>query len=91
MYLNEIIGNTNKGASVFYVQKDNHNVFSSNNFIDNGKNAEPFAVKCEWSNNYWDNWIGTKINALEFLPYLVYFYPFNFDWSPATEPFDIAT
>ena len=81
----------NMGVSVYYVEKDNHNSFSSNNFIDNGKNARPEAVKCEWSNNYWDNWIGNKINALDFLPYLVHFYPLNFDWNPASERYDIAS
>jgi len=72
-------------------KKDNHNSFSSNNFIDNGKNAIPYAVKCDWSNNYWDNWIGNKIIFLEFLPYFVYFYPLNFDWNPSTEPYDITS
>ena len=91
VYFNEIIRNKNMGVSVYYVQKDNHNSFSSNNFIDNGKNARPEAVKCEWSNNYWDNWIGNKINALDFLPYLVHFYPLNFDWNPAKVPFDIIS
>ena len=91
VYFNEIIKNINVGVSVFYVQKDNHNSFSSNNFIDNGKNARPEAVKCNWSNNFWDNWIGNKINALNFLPYLVHFYPLNFDWHPASERYDIAS
>ena len=77
------------GVSVHYVEKDNYNSFSSNNFIDNGKNARPEAVKCEWNNNYWDNWIGNRINALDFLPYLVHFYLLNFDWNPATEPYEI--
>jgi len=91
VYSNEIIRNKNMGVSVHYVQKDNHNSFSSNNFIDNGDNARPYAVKCEWNQNYWDNWIGNKINALGFLPYFVYFYPLNFDWNPASEPYDIAS
>jgi len=91
VYFNEIIRNKNMGVSVYYVQKDNYNSFSSNNFIDNGKNARPEAVKCEWSNNYWDNWIGNKINALDFLPYLVHFYPLNFDLHPASERYDIAS
>ena len=89
VYFNEIMKNQNLGVNVYYVQKDNHNSFSSNNFIDNGRNAESYAVKCEWNQNYWDNWIGNKINALDFLPYLVYFYPFNFDWNPASERYDI--
>ena len=91
VYSNEIIGNKNMGVSVYYVQEDNYNSFSSNNFIDNGKNARPEGVRCEWSNNYWDNWIGNKINALDFLPYLVHFYPLNFDWHPALERYDIAS
>ncbi len=89
VYFNEIIGNKNMGVSVYYVEKDNYNSFSSNNFINNGKNARPEAVKCEWSNNFWDNWIGNKINALDFLPYLVHFYLLNFDWNPATDPYEI--
>jgi pectin methylesterase-like acyl-CoA thioesterase len=89
VYSNEIIGNKNMGVSVHYVEKDNYNSFSSNNFIDNGKNARPEAVKCEWSNNFWDNWIGNKMNAFDFLPYLVHFYLLNFDWNPATEPYEI--
>ena len=89
VYFNEIIKNQNLGINVYYVQKDNHNSFSSNNFIDNGRNAESYAVKCEWGNNFWDDWIGNKINALDFLPYFVYFYPLNFDWNPTSERYDI--
>ena len=89
VYSNEITRNKNIGISVYYIEKDNYNSFSSNNFIDNGKNARPEAVKCEWNNNFWDNWIGIKINAFDFLPYLVHFYPLNFDFNPAKEPYEI--
>ncbi len=90
IYFNEILCNKNIGVNIYHIQKDNHNSFTSNNFIDNGRNAESYAVKCEWNQNYWDNWIGNKINALDFLPYLVYFYPLNFDWNPVSERYDIV-
>ena len=90
IYFNEIIKNQNFGVSVFYVKKDNYNSFFSNNFIDNGRNAKLHGVKCQWNHNYWDNWIGIKINFLDFLPYLVFFYPpLNFDWDPASERYNI--
>ena len=89
VYSNEIIENSNKGVNVYNVEKENNNSFCFNNFIDNGRNAESYAVKCEWNHNYWDNWIGNKINALDFLPYLVYFYPLNFDWNPVSDRYDI--
>jgi hypothetical protein len=78
----------------------NFNVIKENNMIKN-KVANAFLLESclnRWKNNYWDDWIGLRYTRLFFLPKVIFGYPFikvpmyfplNFDWRPATEPFDI--
>jgi pectin methylesterase-like acyl-CoA thioesterase len=87
---NEIRRNKNIGVLVDYVKQEKPNSFLMNNFIDNGKNAIAYGVRCQWGGNFWDDWVGLKFSFLNFLPYLVYFYPLNFDMNPAQEPYDIS-
>ena len=89
VYNNEIRRNKNIGVLVDHVKREKPNSFLMNNFIDNGKNAIAYGVKCQWSGNFWDDWIGLKFSFLGFFPYLVNFYPLNFDMNPASEPYDI--
>ncbi|RLF58454.1 MAG: hypothetical protein DRN27_05375 [Thermoplasmata archaeon] len=65
------------------------NTLSSNNFITNRINA--FDMKDNsWNANYWDNWIGLKINIFSKIPCYIpgSIWP-NFDWNPAKEPYEI--
>jgi len=89
VYNNEIRRNKNVGVLVDHVKREKPNSFLMNNFIDNGKNARAYGVKCQWSGNFWDDWIGLKFSFLNFFPYLVNFRSLNFDMNPASEPYDI--
>lgn len=68
-----------------------------NNFINNRRNAN-IDCKNHWDANYWDNWIGFKIKLPIFqsFPKILIGFDFvsfilrlNFDWNPASEPYDI--
>ena len=65
-----------------------------NNFIGNIRHvrlAQPWGNT--WDENYWDNWIGLKINWTIFqkFPKVIVGFPWiNFDWHPALEPYDTS-
>jgi parallel beta-helix repeat protein len=81
------------GISLF--DHSNSNNISRNNFIKNKVSQAGFSNSFfnHWNNNYWDDWsgIGPKIiwgifpRKLIFIPWI------NFDWHPASEPYDIPT
>ena len=69
---------------------DNNKIYH-NNFIGNNYNARSDDDNI-WDSNYWDNWIGLKINLPIFqkFPKVIWGFPWiNFDWRPAREPYDI--
>jgi len=96
IYYNNISNNF-VGISLWEICKKNQ--FIKNNFIENdGRDAFFMSALCpknEWDRNYWDNWIGLKLEVLSFLPKRIPAGIFglrprcNFDWHPATEPYDI--
>jgi len=61
-----------------------------NNFLQNSIQAVDTAVDNLWDANYWDNWIGLKLPLFDFFPYLIRgVFLSNFDWNPASEPYEI--
>ena len=82
------------------IQKNEKGVFlmscyefriQQNNFLENTVHAEDSTENNHWDNNYWDDWIGFKIPFLVFIPYMVKgMFLTNFDWHPASEPFEIG-
>jgi parallel beta-helix repeat protein len=94
------IENNKYGLSLYISGK---NLIKKNNFIRNEKHAI-FAPSWRniWDANYWDNWIGLKLNwpvvqkfpkvlvGMLLPPWFTFNLPyFNFDWHPAQEPYDI--
>jgi len=94
------IENNKYGLSLYISGK---NLIKKNNFIGNEKHAI-FAPSWRniWDANYWDNWIGLKLNwpvvqkfpkvlvGMLLPPWFTFNLPyFNFDWHPAQEPYDI--
>jgi parallel beta-helix repeat protein len=64
-----------------------------NNFIENKQNVYYHCYFNRWIRNYWDDWRGLNIKWAKFFPFL---YPyrineqrFQFDWFPASEPYNI--
>jgi len=92
------ITNNSYGCSLYLSR---YNIFKNNNFIGNTRHVY-FGTSWlnKWNGNYWDNWIGLKINLPIFQKFpkiiigwrgfnnFIPFY-FNFDWNPAQEPYDI--
>ena len=74
--------------------KSSGNIIFHNNFIENSIHAFFFNCKDNlWQCNYWDNWIGARIKLPIFqrLPKMIFgFIGINFDWNPASEPYDIG-
>jgi parallel beta-helix repeat protein len=78
----------------------NYNEISKNNFIGNKIDNARFvrSFKNKWSNNYWDDWVGLKINLFRCFPKLIpgslikelYWMNIwaNFDWHPALKPYE---
>ncbi len=99
----------NNRIGISICDSSNNNVIEKNNFIGNKIQAllgyySWIDFERSWNNtwreNYWDNWIGNKLNLSTFqkFPKIIIgwggfsnfweFY-FNFDWHPAQEPYDI--
>lgn len=83
---NQITDNHVYGINLVFTEG---NVVERNNLIDNNKNAYFQGIYGNsWSNNYWSDYIniGVKIifGKVFVFPWL------NFDWNPATEPYDIG-
>jgi parallel beta-helix repeat protein len=70
-----------------------YNLIESNNFIENKIQASfKFSRKNNWVENYWDNWIGFRVNKPIFhkFPKIIYgFLGVYIDWRPAKKPYDI--
>ncbi len=48
-----------------------------------------FFTRNTWDANYWDDWIGLKSPLFKMMPRYIPL-GFNFDWHPASEPYDIS-
>ena len=87
---NNIKDNTMKGISL---SVSNENIIEMNNFIGNRKNAGFVAsFSTTWDSNYWDNWIGVKLDLPLFkkFPKVIRGIVMrNFDTNPQEEPYDI--
>ena len=91
---NNIHNNERVGLEI--VGFSHNNVIEKNNFIGNGINViHSLSSGNTWDANYWDNWIGVKIKLPIFqkFPKVIFggFPSFiNFDWHPASEPYNIG-
>jgi len=87
---NNIKDNAMKGISL---SVSNENIIEMNNFISNRKNAGFVAsFSTTWDSNYWDNWIGVKLNLPLFkkFPKVIRGIVMrNFDTNPQEEPYEI--
>ena len=86
---NNIMDNSN-GISL---SVSNNNIIEMNNFIGNRKNAGFVAsFGTTWDSNYWDNWIGVKLELplFKMFPKVIRgIVMYNFDTNPQEEPYDI--
>ncbi|MFO7677699.1 MAG: NosD domain-containing protein, partial [Thermoplasmatota archaeon] len=63
---NIIEGNTIEANSMegLLLESSNSNIISKNNFIDNKRHVKfRLSQRNSWEENYWDNWIGVKLEA----------------------------
>lgn len=92
---NRIVSNNKFGV---YLMRSCNNTIRYNNFIDNERHIgfcyNGFNSDCgfsnDWDENYWDNqinpWVKILFGAFDdksLIPFV------NFDWHPASEPYDI--
>ena len=76
--------------------KCHKNKIYENNFINHSCHAN-FGTSFlnHWYGNYWDDWFGIKYNFLKKIPkiikgdFLFCLSSYNFDWHPASEPYEI--
>ena len=87
---NNIENNSMEGL---LIESSNTNIITKNNFIGNKRQAKYlFSSRNSWEENYWDNWIGLKLDAPIFksFPKIIKgIFLFNIDMSPALEPYEI--
>ena len=98
VYNNQFIINNNCGIIIEYFS--NNNFIIRNNFIGKNNSVNAFIIKSfrnKWNENYWNDWIGIK-KSINWLPKIIcgrfienskLMLPFNFDWHPANEPYEI--
>jgi len=90
---NEITGTT---YGVYLIDKSSRNTFTKNNFLDNMESYAFFELRLLYQNNLWEEnyWGASKI-----LPKVIFGRTgiflmkipwFNFDWHPASEPYNIG-
>jgi parallel beta-helix repeat protein len=76
-----------------YLTASNENIIEMNNFIDNRKNARfIFSFRNTWDSNYWDDWIGVRLNLplFKMFPKTIRGISLrNFDMNPQEEPYNI--
>ena len=86
-------------AGVMMEDYSNENRILQNNLIQNDYNSyTKQSFKNRWNENYWHDWIGLQSAFLRFFPKLIVGQLFeghripsvNFDWNPASEPYDIT-
>jgi parallel beta-helix repeat protein len=91
--INTITGNNIQDNDMegLLLSLSNNNVFEMNNFISNKRQASfRFSFRNTWDNNYWNNWIGFKINnsiVQKFPKVIRGIVRLNYDWHPALVPF----
>jgi parallel beta-helix repeat protein len=87
---NNIEANSMEGL---LLETSNSNIISKNNFIGNKRQAKfKVSQRNSWEENYWDNWIGIKLDMPIFkvLPKAIFgFGIVNFDFNPVEEPYII--
>lgn len=75
------------------LETSNSNIISKNNFIGNRRQAKfRISQRNSWEENYWDNWIGVKLEMpiFKLFPKPIFgFGIINFDANPAEEPYII--
>ena len=94
---NNITGNNIKNNLIWgmTVSYSVNNIIEKNNFIGHIKHISiGFSYRNKWNENYWDNWIGLKINWTIFQKFpklILSIVPpwINFDWHPAQETYNI--
>jgi parallel beta-helix repeat protein len=87
---NAIVNNEMEGI---LLELSNNNIITANNFIENKRQVKfKLSSRNSWEENYWDNWIGLKLEAPLFKKFpkvIVGFIGINFDMSPMLEPYQI--
>lgn len=87
---NNLESNTMEGL---LLESSNSNIITQNNFIDNQRQAKyRLSSRNSWDENYWDNWIGLKLELPIFksFPKLIGgLGTINLDRNPASEPYEI--
>jgi len=91
---NTIIKNREEGIDI---TNSHYNNINHNNFMDNGRQASFFFSKgTNWNGNYWNRprtklimGFGMELERRYFILTLLTPW-FNFDWRPASEPYDIG-
>ena len=78
---------------------DSSCIFMRNNIVQNGENADFFNFfqyfyrKNKWKNNYWSDYVGNRISPkIIYGEIYLFFFTipwYQFDWHPASEPYDI--
>jgi parallel beta-helix repeat protein len=92
---NNISSNNFKNNNIegLYLIISNENIIEKNNFMDNRKNARFIAsFRNTWDSNYWDDWIGIKIDIPLFknFPKTIRGIAIrNYDVNPQEEPYNI--
>ena len=80
-----------------FITKSNGLIITENNFIDHRINihfVKPNNIS--WNGNYWENWrtklprpiLGIRFLSVRIIPIIIP--AIDFDWHPATEPYDIS-
>ncbi|MFA5103029.1 MAG: right-handed parallel beta-helix repeat-containing protein [Candidatus Thermoplasmatota archaeon] len=89
----------NQMAGVMMEYYSNENRILQNNLMQNDYNSyTKQSFKNRWNENYWHDWLGLQSAILRFFPKLIVGQLFeghripsvNFDWNPASEPYDIT-
>lgn len=87
---NNIEANSMEGL---LLETSNSNIISKNNFIGNKRQAKfRISQRNSWEENYWDNWIGVKLDMPIFALFPKPIFGFgiiNFDLNPAQQPYII--
>lgn len=86
---NNIQDNSMEGL-LLVTSKDS--IITNNNFIGNRRQAAfRLSTRNDLDENYWDNWIGFKLEMPIFqkFPKFIGGFPPTFDWHPALEPYEI--
>jgi len=89
---NNIIQNNSGGI---IIDESHKNFINKNNLIDNDNQAYFFnALFNKWRRNYWSDKQGFDTYRIKGFIYLLGLYPLripwiNFDWRPASEPYDL--